>query len=246
LIPKITSIISTYGAAKFLPTQLDNLLQQTIAAELEIIVVDSGSLENEGEIVSNYKKRHANIKYIRTERETLYGAWNHAVAAANGQYLINANTDDRLGASSYEVLAATLDTNSEVGLVYSDAWETDDDYDILNFVDLAPLENWTLIETPEYSHKELLLRCFIGAFPMWRRSLHDQFGTFDPTFTVAGDYDFWLRIAEQVPFKRVAQPLALILESPDSILCRNKIKHFEEMGILRRKYFAVVSPPQRQ
>jgi O-antigen biosynthesis protein len=245
LNPKITSIISTYCAAKFLPTQLDNLLKQTIADELEIIVVDSGSLENEGDIVSDYQKRHANIEYIRTERETLYGAWNRAVAAASGRYLINANTDDRLSASSYELLAAALDANPEVGLVYSDAWQTEDDYDILNFVDLTPLENWTLIETPEYSHKALLLKCFTGAFPMWRRSLHDQLGMFDPNFIVAGDYDFWLRIAEHVYFKRVAQPLALILESPDSILCRNKIKLFEENMTLRRKYFAAVSPGER-
>lgn len=236
--PKVTAIISTYCAARYLPTQLNNLLSQTLSDALEIIVVDSGSLQNEAEIVSDYQKNHQNIVYIRSERETLYGAWNRAVAAAHGQYLINANTDDRLSANTYEVLASTLDANPEVGLVYSDAWETEDDYDILNFETLSPLENWTRIETPEYSHKELLLRCFIGAFPMWRRSLHERFGTFDPGFTVAGDYDFWLRIAEHVPFKRVAQPLGLILESPDSVLCRNKGKLFEEMGLLRRKYFA--------
>lgn len=246
--PRVTAIVSTYCAAKYLPSQLDNLLAQTISEELEIIVVDSGSLENEGEIVSAYQNRsnstgsNNNIVYIRSERETLYGAWNRAVAIARGQYLINANTDDRLGSNSYEILAAALDSAPEAALVYSDAWETEDEYDILHFTDLAPLENWTKIDTPDYSHKDLLLRCFIGAFPMWRRSLHEQLGVFDPTFTVAGDYDFWLRIAEHYPFKRIAQPLALILESPESILCQNKAKLFEEMQKLRRKYFAPVQP----
>src|SRR5208337_1903982 len=92
----VSAIVSTYNAERFLRGCLEDLEAQTIAARLEIIVVDSGSHQNEQAIVEEFQRRYNNIVYIRTEeRESLYAAWNRGVKAARGKYLTNANTDDR-------------------------------------------------------------------------------------------------------------------------------------------------------
>jgi glycosyltransferase involved in cell wall biosynthesis len=235
---KVSAIVSTYNAEKFFRARIENLLNQTIAEELEILVIDSGSLQNEGAILEKYLQSKHRIKYLRTERETLYSAWNRAVSLASGQYLTNANTDDRLVDDALEKLSLTLAENPEASLTYSDCWETTDDGEILDCTQVQYKPGRRRVYQPEYSHNKLLLHCYCGSFPMWRRSVHDQFGYFDPDYVVAGDWEFWLRLAEQTKFVHLAEPLGLVLRRDDSIVWGNQEKMLEENNILRLKYFA--------
>ena len=50
---KISVIISTYCSEKFMAECLDELIKQTIFNELEIIVVDAASPQNEKKIVKS-------------------------------------------------------------------------------------------------------------------------------------------------------------------------------------------------
>ena len=43
-----------------------------MADKLEIIVVNSGSEQNEESIVKEFQEKYSNIVYIKTEREGLY------------------------------------------------------------------------------------------------------------------------------------------------------------------------------
>ena len=60
---------------------MDDLTAQTLfqKGELEIIVIDSGSKENEEKIVRSFQCKHRNIHYLRTpKRESLCSLepWN--------------------------------------------------------------------------------------------------------------------------------------------------------------------------
>ena len=67
----VSAIVSVYKAEKYIRGCLENLENQTITEKIEIIVVNSGSDENEEEIVKEFQKKNKNIKYIKTEcRET--------------------------------------------------------------------------------------------------------------------------------------------------------------------------------
>ena len=95
---KVSAIVSTFNAAPYLLGCLENLLNQSLyrKGELEIIVIDSGSLQNEKGVVKEFQKKGYRIKYFRTDkRESLYAAWNHGIGLSEGKYLTNANTDDR-------------------------------------------------------------------------------------------------------------------------------------------------------
>ncbi|CAN5458326.1 hypothetical protein BH10CYA1_BH10CYA1_27400 [soil metagenome] len=241
---KVSAIVSTYNAEKFFRSRIENLLNQTIANQLEIIVIDSGSKQREAEILQEYlhQTRSSNnnsclIKYVRTERETLYAAWNRGIELSTGEYISNANTDDRLLDTAFEKLAQKLDQNPDAALTYSDAWESTDENEILDCAMLEYKPGRRRVYQPEYSHNKLLLHCYCGPFPMWRRSVHEQFGHFDPKFVVSGDWEFWLRMAEQTRFVHLAEPLGLMLKRNDSIVWSNQKKMLEENNILRQKYF---------
>ncbi len=92
----VSAIVSTYNSERFMRGCLEDLENQTIANKIEIIVVDSGSEQDEESIVKEFQKKYSNIKYIKTDnRENVYTAWNRAIKAASGRYVSNANTDDR-------------------------------------------------------------------------------------------------------------------------------------------------------
>jgi len=209
----VTAIVSTYNGEKYIKGCLEDLEAQTIADKIEIIVVDSGSEENERAIVEEFQQCYPNIVYIRTDdRETIYSAWNRGVAAARGKYLTNANTDDRHLPVAYERMVSELETNPDVALVYADSAVTGMDNSDFDDASIEAYFRW-----PEFNARKLFSDCYIGPQPMWRLSLHEKYGLFDSQMQVAGDYEFWLRVAVQEPFRHIPEVLGLYLKSPDSI-----------------------------
>jgi glycosyltransferase involved in cell wall biosynthesis len=121
----VSAIVSTYNSEDFIRECLENLESQTISKNLEIVVVDAASLQNEEQIVKEFQKRYSNITYIKTKgRVGIYAAWNIAIKEASGRYCISASTNDILNQEACEILARYLDENQECMLVYGDTYLT--------------------------------------------------------------------------------------------------------------------------
>jgi len=148
---KVSVIVSTYKSAEFIWGCLEDLVTQTLyeKGEVEIIIIDSASPENEGEIIQEFQENYPNIIYQRTqERETLYCAWNRAIKLARGLYLTNGNTDDRRCFNALEIMANYLDNNREISLVYADQLITTIKND--TFANTPALKHWNW---PNYSYQ---------------------------------------------------------------------------------------------
>ena len=221
----VSAIISTYKSEKFIEGKIQDLLNQTIGNQLEIIIIDSNSPENEKAIVTKYAQKHKNIKYIRTEnRETVYHAWNRGIKASSGKYITNANTDDRLRPDAFEVMVNALESNPEIALVYADVIITETENE--TFERCTPVGNFQWLN---FNRDDLLNKgCFVGPQPMWRREVHDEYGYFDASFVTSGDYEFWLRISQSHTFMHLPVQLGLYLRSPGSIEHSNREKQREE------------------
>ena len=229
----VSAIVSVYKAERFIHGCLKDLEAQTIADRMEIIVIDSASPENEKEIIEAFQDRFANIRYIRTKkRETVYAAWNRAIKAARGRYVTNANTDDRHSAAAFEIMSCTLDAHPEVALVYADCIITDIENE--TFAQCTPVGAYRWLA---WDRRRLLEDgCFMGPQPMWRHSLHAEYGYFDDTFVTSGDYEFWLRISQTNDFLHISQFLGLYLRSPRSIEHSNRDRQKVENRRLRKWY----------
>jgi len=230
----VSAIVSTYNSEKFLRGCLDDLEHQTIADKLEIIVINSGSQENEEAIVREYQQKHNNIVYIETEqREGIYTAWNRAVKVAQGTFLTNANTDDRHREDALEIMSEMLLANPDVALVYGDQICTDTPNG--TFANHHAIE---MARRAEYSHERLLFGCCVGSQPMWRKSLHNELGYFDDTLTCAGDWDFWLRISisNRYKFKHIPEFLGLYYYNENGIEHGRKIHSLYERYIVGKRY----------
>ena len=212
----VSAIVSTYNSEAFIRGCLQDLVEQTLCQKglLEIVVVNSGSQQNEEAIIREYQLKYPHIQYIKTqERETVYAAWNRGIKAARGKYITNANTDDRHAPEMLEKLALTLEGHPDVGYVYAHFYMTE----VAN-------QSWRT-KTPrcvstwqqDYSRDTLLEGYYCGPQPMWRRSLHEEYGYFDERLKVCGDYEFALRISQTHKLMRVPEPLGLYYRSPDSL-----------------------------
>jgi len=218
---KVSAIVSTYNSERFIKGCLEDLVIQTLyyKSQLEIVVVDSGSQQNEKIIVQGYQQKYPNIVYIRTEeRESLYGAWNRGIKIARGEYITNANTDDRHRRDALEVLCNALDNNHGIQLVYGNCY--------LSFIpnqtyDENPKSR--IFRYPKYFAPSSLLHFQFGPQPMWRRELHDRIGYFDDNYHAAGDFDFNIRFTLNCDALHVSEILGLYLAQPEAITFRDEI-----------------------
>jgi glycosyltransferase involved in cell wall biosynthesis len=229
--PLVSAIVSTYNSESFLRGCLEDLERQTIADRLEIIVINSGSQQNEEDIVKEFQSRYDNIKYIKTPRESIYAAWNRAVKAASGKYLTNANTDDRHRADALELMAAALDADPQVALVWADQIRTDTPN--AQFEHCNSIGEW---KWEDYSHERLKLGCCVGSQPMWQAGVHSEVGYFDDTLTCAGDWDMWLRIAEKYAFKHIPEFLGAYYHNANGIEHGSPTHSLYERYVVGRRY----------
>lgn len=237
--PLVTAIVSTYAAERFMRGCMEDLVAQTVFPELEVIVIDSGSPEGESAICAEFVRRYpGQIQLIRTEREPLYAAWNRAIDMARGEFLTNANTDDRHRADFMEIMAAALESRPEIALAYSDQWISrteNEDFETCQRRG-AKRRIW-----PEFSRERLLMGCHTGSQPMWRRLLHRELGYFDTRYRIAADYDMWMRIASRHALLHVDELLGVIFDSPTTISGANHaaLRNGEVLQI-RREHMATM------
>lgn len=216
-IPKVSIITSIYNGDDFIEPFLQDITRQTIFEDkCELILINANSPGNEEETIKKYLEKYPNnIVYKKLDKDPgIYGVWNLGVEMATGEYLTNANLDDRKAPWSLEKHAKMLFAHEEVDLVYADMAITNN-----------PNETWEVNSAgtqkynfPEFSYDNLKMINMPHASPMWRKSIHDKHGLFNDKYRSAGDWEMWLRAAAAgSKFKKINDCLGLYFFNPKGI-----------------------------
>jgi len=102
---KISVIIPVYNTAPYLAQCLESVIFQTYE-NLEIIIIDDGSLDNSAEICEKYAAGDKRIKIIRQKNAGLSVVRNNGLAVATGEYVHFMDSDDFLDLDYYEKMSA--------------------------------------------------------------------------------------------------------------------------------------------
>lgn len=216
-LPKISIITSVYDGDKFIRPFLEDITRQTIFEDkCELILINANSPGNEEEVIKEYLEKYPNnIIYEKLEKDPgIYAVWNKAIKMSSGEFITNANLDDRKAPDSLKVLAKELYAHKECDLVYSDMLVTDKENETWE----NNSSNGRKYNFPEYSFENLTMVNMPHSAPLWRRNIHDKHGFFNEKYRSAGDWEMWLRSAANGSiFKKVSKVTTLYYYNPTGI-----------------------------
>lgn len=103
----ISVIVPIYNVEKYLDKCLQSIINQTYK-NLEIILVDDGSLDDCPQLCEEYAKRDKRIKVVHQKNGGLSTARNKGLSLAKGNYIAFVDSDDTIHQQMYEYLYETL------------------------------------------------------------------------------------------------------------------------------------------
>ena len=232
----ISVVVSTYNSEKFIHGCLESLVNQTLYEKggLEIIVINSGSQQNEEVVVKKFVSQYPNIKYIKTERETLYKAWNRGIQQSSGKYVINANTDDRFSQDALERMLMEMESHPEISAVYGHWMVTQTEND--NFDSNTKK---FVFDYPDFFPPLFFYYQITSHAALIRRSVFESVGYYDEQLKIFGDREFMLRFASAgLIAKLMPHVVGLYYENPESLSLGNTGKDVgkKEFSLLREQY----------
>ena len=100
-MPQISVIVPVYNAERFLKKCVDSVRNQSFS-DLEIILVDDGSLDHSPEICDRLAEEDSRIRVIHQKNGGVSRARNTGLEAASGEYVIFLDSDDYIDSCMYE------------------------------------------------------------------------------------------------------------------------------------------------
>lgn len=202
-MPLVSVVLPTYNGAKYIGQALDNCLRQSIS-DIEVIVVDGGSLDGTPEIVAAYADPRIHLIHQPANAGKLPGALNLGFKYAKGEYLTWTHDDNWYEVEAIEIMERYLEKNPGVDFVYSDYWKVDENGNIISRFYALP---------PEYlTHGNCVGHSFL-----YRRKVYEIVGDYDPEFFMAEDYEYWLRVNRCCRMVPLSRPLYYYRIHPNSL-----------------------------
>lgn len=183
---KISVITVTFNSGKSVRDTMESVLRQT-HKDIEYLVIDGGSTDDTMDIVRGYEPLfEGRMCYISERDRGIYDAMNKGIAMATGDVVGILNSDDFY--TSLDVLeqVANVLTDTNLDAVYGD----------VHYVNEGNLEHCVRYYSSRLFHRSWMRFGFMPAHPSFycRRSIYEQFGTFNLSYKVAADFENLLRL----------------------------------------------------
>ena len=203
-MPTVSVIIPTYNRASMLREAIQSVLDQTYS-DFEIIVVDDGSTDNTGDVVSVFSDTR--IRYVFQENRGRSNARNHALSLARGEYIAFLDSDDLFLPSKLGIQVKALEDNPDYGMVYSHALRVD------NQGRAIAGRRYPRIKLSGRIYPELLYtRGSIITTPsvVMRSAILNEIGGFDERMDICEDLDLWRRVARRHRVLQIEDYLCIV------------------------------------
>jgi glycosyltransferase involved in cell wall biosynthesis len=211
MMPKVTVIIPTYNRAGLLPKAIESVLMQTYR-DIELIVIDGGSIDNTREIVANY---YPAVRYFYQEKGGFSASRNNGIDLARGEYISFLDDDDVLLEHALQREVEILDEHLDVGYIYGQAYFVDTTGRIIGLRKSAIFADSCVVDGKEQI-REMLFTYRIGmSGVMVRLKCFKEGNKFDERLKyIAEDFLLFLQLAKKYKVAYIAEPLVKRLLHP--------------------------------
>lgn len=191
--PLISVVVPAYNHAAFIRQSLQSIIDQDYP-NLEIILIDDGSIDNSAAVAENALQRGGRAyRLLRQENAGAPAALNRGIRLAKGEYIAILNDDDRYLPGRLTKLFGAL-TASSRRFAYSKVMHVDS----IGFPHhyqpryLHQIEEARHFPTPNFALLRNNLAVSTGNF-FFHRSLFEEVGDFAP-YVTSHDWDYILRV----------------------------------------------------
>jgi glycosyltransferase involved in cell wall biosynthesis len=246
MTPLVSIIIPTYNYGHLISQTLDCLIAQSYP-NIEIIIIDDGSVDNTKEIITGYQQNNAFINYFYQSNMGLSAARNAGIKKAKGDYIQLLDADDMISPNKIKVQLLQLLNKKTLqpSLVFSDSRFFKGNFDTSALFDkykpgfLLQMS----MEGEELIRKCVIHNVFTVSAPLIEKKVFDEVGLFNADFKSNEDWDFWLRCSiHGIPFIYDNDPLSetYIRVQEKSMMSHKKVMSGSE--IFLRKNFRKLLP----
>ncbi len=202
--PLVTIVLPTYNRCHYLPASIESCLCQT-HSNLELIVVDDCSSDDTAKVVNAFIEKDERVRYVRNDRNLrLPESLNTGFRSARGEYLTWTSDDNMYRANAIDVMVRYLESHPKVGMVYAGYTAVNDDLEFL-------------FEKRLGSKKIFLQRSPIGGCFLYRSSVRDVVGDYNPKHELFEDFDYWLRVSKHTDIHALQKGLYIYRFHSDSL-----------------------------
>ena len=116
-IPRVSVLMTTYNGERFLSEAIESVLKQSLT-DLELIVVDDGSMDSSGSIIRSFCARDSRVRGVFLERNLgIPKAANRGLQISRGEYVARMDSDDSCHCDRLRIQVSYLDKHPDVHLL---------------------------------------------------------------------------------------------------------------------------------
>jgi hypothetical protein len=195
----LSVVMSVFNGQAFLVEAIESILAQTFR-DFEFVIVDDGSTDGTGEILSKFAKQDERIRILRHANKGRAESLNVGIGLVSGTYIARMDADDIALQHRLEDQIVFMGQHPEVGLL-SGAYERfSGDGRAIDIV-RPPLRDDEI--------RLMMLRTSAMCHPavMMKRDIVLTSGGYRKALLDADDYDLWLRMSERTQLANLEQPI---------------------------------------
>ena len=180
--PTISVIIAVYNGMETLQDCLDSIAKQSYE-NIELIIMDGASTDGTVDII---KANQDVITYWESKSDRgIYHAWNKALSHVQGDWVTFIGADDAFSDSSVlsEMIACSQANECNFISGRMKIFFKDKTVEKGEPWDIDAMRKWQNIAHPGALH---------------HKKLFDKFGYFDENYKIAGDYEFLIRVSNEI------------------------------------------------
>lgn len=217
--PLISIIIPSHNYGRYLTECFTNLQRQTYT-NWECLLVDNNSTDNTKQIVLDFSKQEARVKYLFNEVSGPSPSRNLGIKEAKGEYIQFLDADDLLQTDKFKNALAIFNRETDADIVYSGS---------RYFIDGNKNELFFAMSTDKNSDRDWMPYCegrksqmlpyllkeniMVISSPLTKAAALKEIGYFDETLAFNEDWELWLRFAfsdKKFVFDKTDNGMALI------------------------------------
>lgn len=183
-MPEITVLMPVYNAARFLPTAMDSILQQSFS-DLEFLIIDDGSTDNSAAIIQSYTDNR--IRFIRNEINLgVKATLNKGIELATADLIARMDADDISLPDRLLKQYSFMQEHPECCLLGSRTATISEEGEL----------RWEDKPESEFTYYNLTFFCAIyHPSVMYRKSIIKEAGMYKLPY--AEDYELWCRLSRK-------------------------------------------------